>query len=64
MVDPVNGHGHGNAAIGDLADPAHVCAQATPSANGDASTDLQFIDKARDIVGLYLDPPANALVYG
>jgi transposase len=26
------------------------------------STDPQFIDKVRDIVGLYLDPPANALV--
>jgi transposase len=26
------------------------------------STDPQFIDKVRDIVGLYLDPPENALV--
>jgi transposase len=26
------------------------------------STDPQFIDKVRDIVGLYLDPPAAALV--
>jgi len=26
------------------------------------STDPQFIDKVRDVVGLYLDPPANALV--
>jgi len=26
------------------------------------STDPQFIDKVRDIVGLYLDPPAGALV--
>ena len=26
------------------------------------STDPQFIDKVRDIVGLYLDPPAKALV--
>jgi transposase len=26
------------------------------------STDPQFIDKVRDIVGLYLDPPAQALV--
>jgi transposase len=26
------------------------------------STDPQFVDKVRDIVGLYLDPPANALV--
>ena len=26
------------------------------------STDPQFIDKVRDIVGLYLDPPAGAMV--
>ena len=26
------------------------------------STDPHFVDKVRDIVGLYLDPPANALV--
>jgi transposase len=26
------------------------------------STDPQFVDKVRDIVGLYLNPPANALV--
>jgi transposase len=26
------------------------------------STDPQFVDKVRDIVGLYLDPPSNALV--
>jgi transposase len=26
------------------------------------STDPQFIDKVRDVVGLYMDPPANALV--
>src|SRR3954464_8243222 len=26
------------------------------------STDPYFIDKVRDVVGLYLDPPANALV--
>ena len=26
------------------------------------STDPQFVEKVRDIVGLYLDPPANALV--
>ena len=26
------------------------------------STDPQFVDKTRDIVGLYLDPPAKALV--
>jgi hypothetical protein len=26
------------------------------------STDPQFIDKVRDIVGLYVDPPAGALV--
>jgi transposase len=26
------------------------------------STDPQFIDKVRDVVGLYLDPPENALV--
>jgi transposase len=26
------------------------------------STDPQFIDKVRDVVGLYLDPPSNALV--
>jgi transposase len=26
------------------------------------STDLQFVEKVRDIVGLYLDPPDNALV--
>lgn len=26
------------------------------------STDPQFIEKVRDIVGLYLDPPENALV--
>jgi hypothetical protein len=29
---------------------------------GKLSTDPQFIDKIRDIVGLYLDPPAGALV--
>jgi hypothetical protein len=28
------------------------------------STDPQFIDKVRDIVGLYVDPPAGALVLG
>lgn len=26
------------------------------------STDPQFIDKVRDVVGLYMDPPAAALV--
>src|SRR6185503_18986434 len=26
------------------------------------STDPQFVDKVRDIVGLYLDPPEHALV--
>jgi hypothetical protein len=26
------------------------------------STDPQFIDKVRDVVGLYLDPPEKALV--
>ena len=27
------------------------------------STDPYFVDKVRDVVGLYLDPPANALVF-
>jgi putative transposase len=26
------------------------------------STDRQFIDKVRDVVGLYMSPPENALV--
>jgi hypothetical protein len=26
------------------------------------STDPQFVDKLRDIVGLYIDPPAHAVV--
>ena len=26
------------------------------------STDPQFIEKVRDVVGLYMNPPANALV--
>ena len=26
------------------------------------STDPQFVDKLRDIVGLYVDPPAHAVV--
>ena len=32
------------------------------SENFTLSTDPYFIDKVRDVVGLYLDPPANALV--
>jgi hypothetical protein len=45
--------------------PTHL-ARAWPStAPGQTlklSTDPQFVDKLRDIVGLYVDPPAHAVV--
>ncbi|GAA2141580.1 hypothetical protein GCM10009727_39260 [Actinomadura napierensis] len=59
-VDAVDRGRDRNVAVGDLADPAGVRPQTAHRA--DLSTDPQFVDKVRDAVGLYLNPPDNALV--
>ena len=45
-----------------VADLAGVRAQAAPDRDFKLSTDPLFIEKVRDIVGLYLDPPERAVV--
>jgi DDE superfamily endonuclease len=59
----------GHVAVGHLPDLAGVRAQAAPGRTWShlvdtfkLSTDPQFIDKVRDVVGLYLNPPEAAMV--
>ena len=47
---------------GGVPDLAGVRAQADIVETWKLSTDPQFIEKVRDIVGLYLDPPDSAMV--
>jgi hypothetical protein len=62
LVDQVDGCSHGYVAIDDLADLAGVRLGTHRSQTFKLSTDPLFIDKVRDVVGLYLDPPEKALV--
>jgi transposase len=62
LVDPVAGAGAGAEPDRGQPDLAGVRAQAASSETWKLSTDPQFIDKVRDIVGLYLNPPQAALV--
>ena len=62
MVDPVVGLGTGDVAIGGVADLAGVRVATHRQDSWKLSRDPQFIDKVRDVVGLYLDPPERAVV--
>ena len=62
LVDPVDGKAGGAEPDRGVADLAGVRAQAALVQTWKLSTDPQFIDKVRDVVGLYLDPPQAALV--
>jgi hypothetical protein len=41
---------------------AHGCAGTVGSETFQLSTDPDFIDKVRDVVGLYMRPPENVVV--
>jgi transposase len=58
----VDGGGDRLVAVVGLPDLAGVRAQAARRGDLKLSTDPEFIGKVRDVVGLYLSPPANALV--
>ena len=62
MVDAVPGHGVGVVAVSGVADLAGVRSTAAPAGAWKLSKDPLFIDKVRDVVGLYLDPPERAVV--
>ncbi len=62
LVDPVVGRGVGHVAVRGVADLAGVRVAAASSGQLETSKDPQFIDKVRDVVGLYLDPPEAAVV--
>ena len=62
LVDALDGSGHGHVPVGGVADLAGVRAQAPQVEDFKLSPDPQFIDKVRDIVGLYLNPPEAAVV--
>ncbi|WP_067480857.1 hypothetical protein [Nocardia amamiensis] len=63
MVDAGHGQGDRPVAVSDLADLACVRLKPHLVDTWKLSTDPQFIEKVRDVVGLYLDPPAAALAY-
>jgi transposase/transposase-like protein len=62
LVDPVDGQVSGHVPVGGVQDLAGVRPQAPHHPDVELSTDPQFIDKVRDVVGLYMSPPENALV--
>jgi len=62
LVDPLDGEGGGSEPDRGVADLAGVRPQAAPQETWKLSADSQFIDKVRDVVGLYMDPPEHALV--
>jgi hypothetical protein len=56
--------GQGNRHQRQLGTPDLACPRATAASRApiQASRDRQFVEKLRDIVGLYIDPPAHAVV--
>ena len=62
MVDPVDGYRGWFVSDHNLEDLAGVRAQAHQIEEFKLSPDPQFIDKVRDVVGLYLNPPDAAVV--
>ena len=63
LVDALDGGGDGDEPDRDQPDLAGVRAKAPPDRERfKLSPDPQFIDKVRDIVGLYLNPPEAAVV--
>ena len=62
LVDPVDGFLCRDVANGGVADLAGVRVEAALVEGSKLSPDPLFIDKVRDIVGLYLNPPDAALV--
>lgn len=62
LVDEVDGSGDGDVAVNRLADLAGVRPGTAPGSDVQAVDRPLFIDKVRDVVGLYLDPPEKALV--
>ena len=62
LVNPVDGGRDGPVADGGVADLAAFGLKPHLTETWKLNTDPQFIEKVRDIVGLYLDPTAKALV--
>jgi hypothetical protein len=62
LVHSVHGRCHGDVPVGDLADLACLRAEAAGDRDLEAVDGPAVRDKVRDVVGLYLDPPDNALV--
>ena len=62
LVDAVDGPRGRAHAVGGAADLAGVRLQPHRQQTWKLSKDPQFIDKVRDVVGLYLDPPERAVV--
>lgn len=63
LVDPFHGCGDGPVARHDPAGLDRLRPAAAPERDVQAlSTDPPFVDKARDIVGLYMSPPNRAIV--
>ncbi len=62
MVDPVDGRSDGHVAVRGLADLAAFGLKPHAVQTWKLSTDPLFVDKVRDVVGLSLAPPENALV--
>ena len=62
LVHAVDGQAVAGVAVHGVADLADLRAEASRDQTWKLSTDPQFIDKVRDVVGLYMAPPEHALV--
>ena len=62
MERALDGAGDGVCAVDDPPHLASILAAASPQRDLKLSADPYFVDKTRDIVGLYVDPPQHALV--
>ncbi len=62
LVHALDGGRDGDEPDRDQPDLVCLRAEATPGRALQALTDPQFVDKVRDIVGLYLNPPEAAVV--
>jgi hypothetical protein len=56
MVDTLDGLGHGDVAVGGLADLAGIGLKPHAIETWRSSTEPRFVDKVRDVVGLYMSP--------
>src|SRR5881392_4063930 len=62
MVDAIDGGRDRDEPVGDQPDMAGVRTETSLTETFKLSPDPQFVDKVRDIVGLYVNPPEAAVV--